>query len=194
MRPRSVLSVLPILLPLALLLTACEVEVGSLSAGDIAAIRSSAEQEVVEATLAGDWDRFAAGFTEDAVRMPPNEPLHQGRDAIKQWAEANWGPLTTTEFTMTVEDVVPQFEIVTNSPFVTDPIFGTGTVAPNTGSATGVLDGGPSNPPGSTGVWNAVRGGSAPIPTLNLWGIVTFVLAMMLSGLYFLRRRGSRQS
>jgi uncharacterized protein (TIGR02246 family) len=80
-------------------------EYGPLSDGDIAAIRGSCEREVVDATLAGDWSRFAAGFTEDAVRMPPNEPLHQGRDAIRQWAVANWGPLTTTEFAMTVKDV-----------------------------------------------------------------------------------------
>jgi ketosteroid isomerase-like protein len=31
--------------------------------------------------------------------------LHTGRTAIKQWAEENWGPLTMTEFTMTVQDV-----------------------------------------------------------------------------------------
>ncbi len=93
------------ILLLMLLTVACQPGDAPLTDQDIAAIRSAAEQEVVEATLAGDWGRFAAGFTEDAVRMPPNEPLHQGRDAIRQWAEANWGPLTTTEFTMTVEDM-----------------------------------------------------------------------------------------
>jgi len=82
-----------------------EPEAGLLSHEDIAAIRSSTEQDVVEATLAGDWSRFAAGFTEDAIRMPPNEPLHQGRGVIRQWAEANWGPLSLTEFAMTVQDV-----------------------------------------------------------------------------------------
>jgi uncharacterized protein (TIGR02246 family) len=94
------------ILPLMLLVAvACQPGAGPLTDEDLAAIRGASEQEVVEATLAEDWGRFAAGFTEDAVRMPPNEPLHQGRDAIRQWAEANWGPLTTTEFTMTVEDV-----------------------------------------------------------------------------------------
>jgi uncharacterized protein (TIGR02246 family) len=94
------------ILPLMLLVAvACQLGAGPLTDEDVAGIRSAAEQEVVEATLAGDWGRFAAGFTEDAVRMPPNEPLHQGRDAIRHWAEANWGPLTITEFTMIVEDV-----------------------------------------------------------------------------------------
>jgi len=94
------------ILPMMLLgAVACQPGASPLTDEDVAAIRSAAEQEVVEATLAGDWSRFVASFTEDAVRLPPNEPLHQGRDAIRQWAEANWGPLTFTEFTMTVEDV-----------------------------------------------------------------------------------------
>jgi uncharacterized protein (TIGR02246 family) len=93
------------LLPVALLLSSCQPEVGPLSEQDIAAIRDLGEREVVEALLAEDWDRFAATFTEEAVRMPPNEPLHQGRQAIRDWAEANWGPLTLTEFTETLLDI-----------------------------------------------------------------------------------------
>jgi uncharacterized protein (TIGR02246 family) len=80
-------------------------EAGPLSEEDVAAIRDFAEREVVEVLLAEDWDRFVAAFTEDAVRMPPNEPSQRGREVIRNWAEANWGPLTTTEFTMTVEDL-----------------------------------------------------------------------------------------
>lgn len=87
------------------LLAACQPEVGPLSEDDLAAIRNLAEQEVVEALLAEDWARFAAGFTEDAVRMPPNEPVQQGRETIRAWIEANWGPLTTTELTQTVFDI-----------------------------------------------------------------------------------------
>jgi uncharacterized protein (TIGR02246 family) len=99
------LPVLAVLFPVALLFTACQPAVAPLSDEDVAAIRNLTEQELVEALLAGDWDRFAASFTEDAVRMPPNEPLHRGRGVIRQWAEANWGPLTYTEFTMKVQDV-----------------------------------------------------------------------------------------
>ena len=89
-------------------LTACQAPApaaGPLSEEDVAAIRDLNEREVVEALLAEDWDSFAAAFTEDAVRMPPNEPMQRGREVIRRWAEENWGPLTTTEFTMTVEDI-----------------------------------------------------------------------------------------
>ncbi len=89
----------------AITLNGCAPEINPLSEDDLAAIRDGAEREIVEATLAEDWDRFAAGFTEDAIRMPPNEPLHEGREAIRQWTEATWGPLTTTDFSMTVRDV-----------------------------------------------------------------------------------------
>ncbi len=105
MRSLSVLPVVAVLLSVALLGTSCQPRIAALSDEDVAAIRSCAEQEVVQATLAKDWNRFAAGFTKDAVRMPPNEPLHRGRTVIREWAEANWGPITYTEFTMKVQDV-----------------------------------------------------------------------------------------
>lgn len=47
----------------------------------------------------------AAAFTEDAVRMPPNEPLHVGRAAIEAWSATNWGPITTTELIQTAEEI-----------------------------------------------------------------------------------------
>ncbi|MGD2153820.1 MAG: SgcJ/EcaC family oxidoreductase [Gemmatimonadales bacterium] len=72
---------------------------GRLSEEDVAAINDLAERRMVEALLAEDFAAFAALFTEDAVRMPPNEPLHEGRAAIEAWTTSNWGPLTTTEFT-----------------------------------------------------------------------------------------------
>ena len=102
MTPRIVLAAL---FAVVLLVGACQQPADTFTEDEIAAIRAAAEQEVVEAMLAGDWERFAATFTEDAVRLPPDDPLHRGRAAIKQWAEENWGPLTLTEFTMTVEDV-----------------------------------------------------------------------------------------
>ena len=102
MRVRFAASALLAVVPV---LTACQPEVGPLSEEDITAIRDLGEREVVEALLAEDWDRFVATFTEDAVRMPPNEPLHQGRQAIRDWVETNWGPLTLTEFTQTMSSV-----------------------------------------------------------------------------------------
>jgi ketosteroid isomerase-like protein len=34
---------------------------------------------------AADRGRVARSFTEDAVRIPPNEEPHQGRQAIENW-------------------------------------------------------------------------------------------------------------
>jgi uncharacterized protein (TIGR02246 family) len=41
----------------------------------------------VKATLAGDAKAVAALYTEDAVEMPPNQPLIKGRAAIQQHYE-----------------------------------------------------------------------------------------------------------
>ncbi|UCF20866.1 MAG: DUF4440 domain-containing protein [Gemmatimonadota bacterium] len=80
-------------------------ETAGLSEEDVAAIKATSEKEVVDVLLAGDWEAFAAAFTEDAVRMVPNEPLHVGRAAIEEWAAANWGGLTFSEGSQTVLEV-----------------------------------------------------------------------------------------
>ena len=41
----------------------------------------------VKASLAGDAKAIADLYTEDAVEMPPNQPLHKGRAAIQQYYE-----------------------------------------------------------------------------------------------------------
>ena len=134
MRVRFIAS---ILVPVTVLLASCQPEAGPLSEEDIAAIRDLGEREVVEALLAKDWDRFVATFTEDAVRMPPNEPLHQGREAIRDWAEANWGPLTLTEFTQTMLDVDGRgdlayargfYSATSDVPGLTEPVSDVGKV------------------------------------------------------------------
>ncbi len=55
---------------------------GALSAEDVAAITNTIDS-FVRANLASDWAAAAALFTEDAVRMPPNEPVIHGRAAIE---------------------------------------------------------------------------------------------------------------
>jgi uncharacterized protein (TIGR02246 family) len=70
-------------------LAACQApapEVGPLSEEDVAAIKASADV-FVEAVLAGDWAAFAALYTEDAVFMPPNGPVVEGRVAIQAFLE-----------------------------------------------------------------------------------------------------------
>ena len=55
-----------------------------LTTEDKAAVEAAADAYVA-AMNAGDWARVARAFTEDAVRIPPHEKPHQGRDAIEAW-------------------------------------------------------------------------------------------------------------
>lgn len=80
-------------------------QVGGLSEHDVAAIREFGGPQMTEIVLAEDWEGFAGAFTEDAVRMPPNEPLQQGRAAIETWATTNWAPLTTIEYKQVALDI-----------------------------------------------------------------------------------------
>jgi ketosteroid isomerase-like protein len=72
-------------------------ETAALSDEDVAVIKAMCEEDIVDALLAKDWTTFAAAFTEDAVRMVPNEPTHVGRAAIEEWAAANWGAMTFSD-------------------------------------------------------------------------------------------------
>jgi uncharacterized protein (TIGR02246 family) len=58
--------------------------VPSLSTDDRAAIERAADTYVA-AMNAADWERVARSFSEDGVRIPPNEEPHQGRKAIERW-------------------------------------------------------------------------------------------------------------
>jgi len=70
-------------------LAACQApasEAGPLSEEDVAAIKASTDV-FIEVALAGDWAAVAAFFTEDAVFMPPNEPVVEGLVAIQAFFE-----------------------------------------------------------------------------------------------------------
>jgi ketosteroid isomerase-like protein len=54
-----------------------------LTAQDSAALRKIADRDA-PIVLAHDWDTLAGEYAEDAVRMPPNAPTVQGRDAIRR--------------------------------------------------------------------------------------------------------------
>jgi len=58
--------------------------VPGLSADDRAAIEQAADAYVLAMNQA-DWERVARSFSEDAVRIPPNEEPHRGRQAIENW-------------------------------------------------------------------------------------------------------------
>ncbi|UCC84567.1 MAG: DUF4440 domain-containing protein [Gemmatimonadota bacterium] len=100
----STRSVMLAALTLALVTTACQPpaqEAGPLSEEDVAAIKNEMQAHV-ELVLAGDPAAVAARYTEDAVQMPPNEPIVQGRAAIQEWFA---GFPTATEYVQSIVEV-----------------------------------------------------------------------------------------
>jgi uncharacterized protein (TIGR02246 family) len=58
--------------------------VSGLSSDDRAALEQAADAYLA-AMNAADWERVARSFSEDGVRIPPNEEPHEGREAIERW-------------------------------------------------------------------------------------------------------------
>jgi uncharacterized protein (TIGR02246 family) len=58
--------------------------VGQLTQDDVAAVEAASDAYQA-AMNAEDWALVARFFTEDAVRVPPHEPPHAGREAIEAW-------------------------------------------------------------------------------------------------------------
>ena len=86
-------------LALALASTACQPpaqQPAGLSEEDVAAIESTVAS-YVQSALASDFAEWAALHTEDAVRLPPNQPAVKGRAAIQNWGAA----FSLTDFTIT---------------------------------------------------------------------------------------------
>ncbi len=79
----------------------CQREAGPLSDDDVAAIKASTEA-FIQAVRSEDWAAHAALYTEDAVWMPPNQPIVQGREAIQTWMEEF---PTMTEFNLTAVEI-----------------------------------------------------------------------------------------
>ncbi len=69
-----------------------EVGVKALSDEDVAAIKAATE-EYIQAWRSADWVTLAALHTEDAIVMPPNESMVQGRDEIQALNEASPAPI-----------------------------------------------------------------------------------------------------
>ena len=59
---------------------------GQLTEQDIVALRSVVDK-LVQTALTRDWDGFASLLTEDAVWMPPDQPIVIGRKAVRAWAD-----------------------------------------------------------------------------------------------------------
>ena len=93
-------SLLPALAALAVTMMACQ-PAGPPSEADDASIRESTDS-FVQAALSSDWSTWARMYTENAVLMPPNASLVQGRSAIQAWGEDF---PTLTDFSLTVVEI-----------------------------------------------------------------------------------------
>jgi ketosteroid isomerase-like protein len=65
-------------------LTACQPKSAGLSQADTAMINDMVGR-YVSTTLGEDWDGWATQLSEDAVFLPPNGPVLEGRATIRQW-------------------------------------------------------------------------------------------------------------
>jgi ketosteroid isomerase-like protein len=65
----------------------------SLSESDLAGIHANSEAWL-KAVRAADWDAVAAGYTSDALLMPPDQPAVIGREGIRAWF-AGFPPLVS---------------------------------------------------------------------------------------------------
>ena len=89
--------------------TACQSSgPASLTEADKAAIEASLA-EWVKGALANDWAAVAATYTEDAVLMPPNSPIVEGRANIQAYFE---GFPPVRELTATNVEVLGQGDTV----------------------------------------------------------------------------------
>ena len=78
---------------------------GNLDSVDISAIENMAE-ELTEAYLALDWDRFTSFFTDDAVWMPPDQPPLIGKEAWWSWIGGGWEKSTIERQIVNHEEIV----------------------------------------------------------------------------------------
>jgi len=85
------------LLPLALSVGAPAPEAGrTLSSTDVAALRAIADRDA-PTVRARDWATLLSEYSEGAVRMPPNGPAVEGREAIRKMLE-QLPPITAFDF------------------------------------------------------------------------------------------------
>lgn len=91
-----------LLLPL-LAGAACAPAAPTVTEADLEAIRAH-RTSFVEAVNAGNFDQVASHYSETAVFLAPNEPMHRGRMAIRE-AVGAWPPMG--EFAMSGEEFTP---------------------------------------------------------------------------------------
>ena len=94
-------------LPFTVAVLACQPQAGPLSQDDVAAIREVLEEHR-QAVLAGNLDAVAAGYTDNAIQMPPNAPIVQGRENIRTWFQ---GFPELTEYSIDIQEIVGRGDV-----------------------------------------------------------------------------------
>ena len=73
-------------------LDACQPQASAGASAGLAEADRAALTKLVDSTAAiikaHNWDVWAAGFTDDAVFLPPNHPMIHGRAAIRAWVDS----------------------------------------------------------------------------------------------------------
>lgn len=110
-------------------LACAQPQLGGLTTADSTALRAL-ESSFVNAILNRDWSALATNYAEDAVLMPPNEPVVFGPTAISEWFP-NTG-LQVSEFTTNLSSLEGQPELGS----VRGTYTLTFTVAPATAAVT----------------------------------------------------------
>ncbi|MGH2400242.1 MAG: YybH family protein [bacterium] len=60
---------------------------GQLTSQDLATLRGLVD-EWVRTCLDADWDKVTSFLTDDVVFLPPDQPIVQGKSAVKSWFES----------------------------------------------------------------------------------------------------------
>ena len=119
MKSFRITFVLPMVI---LLLTACQPDSSTLSHEDVAEIKEIA-QSYEQSVIDGNWNAFAALFTENAVYMAPNEPIVEGRAALREWLES-YPAFPDTTLTADVIDGRDDLAFVRGTVSLTMPVDG----------------------------------------------------------------------
>lgn len=78
-----------------------ELGIKALSEEDVTAIKA-AHDAFIQVVMTGGWGAVIEFYTEDAVFMPPNAPIVQGKKAMMAFSKM-WPPVTA--FDLTIEDI-----------------------------------------------------------------------------------------
>jgi ketosteroid isomerase-like protein len=99
------------------------------TSADVAAVNEVREREMGFVN-SGDVDQLVAGYAEDIVMMPPNEPAVIGREAVRSWAEAMFGQVT-------INGRYTSSEVIVSGDWAIDRYVGVLTTMPKAGGDTG---------------------------------------------------------